>query len=560
MAGECSYEEVKKRLKIAETIIRRDVEELQRMFSPEERLELWEELRRLSRWLVLECGGVFSEDIERRLEGKVRLAQLKIAAAFRREGSYPDIVARFRPEEYEMLETFEALKIIDGLTVEQLVEFIERREGKVYELVKEYYEKQYDALERSWASLIGSLALAIADLYDSRRRKIEEAVVRYMRKRGLTGFIIEIEDAIEKMGRAGRTVVEAEKLLEEASYGEPAEAGAAAGRELEEKLEKLREEIERMERELAEGVRGRLREAVEAELAALRREKEALEAARAALELERSRVEEMERELKRKIEGGGGRLADYSRVEAAEVAMLEKVRFRLEDGFKLYDPLRNREVSGGRWVLERGEGEAGGFAVSIARLVRLGGLIFKRPVAAVEIATVYPPEVARGKVSDRPAELGVVAELVRERLHRDYYTVLIVVSPTGFTEAAKAFVEGGKLPPVASKLVTVYLVDPVEGRLYYNRADEASARNAGLAAPLLREEQVELVYKWLGSGEARREALNASPVRPFLLADRVAEKLGVPTDAVIEAFRRVESEGKGRVVEDEKGVALVIKG
>jgi len=553
--GGCSYEEVKRRFRLVETIVRRDVEDLQRMLSPEERLELWSRLQELSRWLMLECGGVFSEEVERSLEGKLRLAQLKIAAAFRREGSYPDIVARFRPEEYEMLETFEALKVIDGLSVEQLVEFIERREGKVYELVKEYYEKQYDALERSWAPLIGSLAYAIAELYAARRRKLEEAVVAYLRRRGLTGFILEIEEAIDKMGRAGRAVMEAERLLQEAAYGEPPQAGAAPSlRGLEEKIERLEEEIARLERELAESVRGRLREAVEAELEALKREREALEAAKAALELERSKLRE-------KLEGAGkGRLVDMSGVEAAEVAMLEKVRFRLDGGFKLYDPLRQREVSGGRWVLERGEGEAGGFAVSLARLVRLGGLIFRRPVAAVEIATVYPPEVARGEASDRPAGLSVVAELVKERLHRDYYTVLIIVSPTGFTEAAKSFVEGGRLPPVASKLVTVYLVDPGEGKLYYNKADEAAARNAELAAPLLREEQVELVYRWIASGEARKEALKASPVRPFLLAKRVAARLGVPVDAVVEAFRRAEGEGRGRVVESDGDVALMLRG
>ena len=559
MAGECSYEEVKRRFRIVESIVRRDVEDLQRMLSPEERLELWSRLQELSRWLMLDCGGVFSEEVERSLEGRLRLAQLKIAAAFRREGSYPDIVARFRPEEYDMLETFEALKVIDGLSVEQLVEFIERREGKVYELVKEYYEKQYDALERSWAPLIGSLAYAIAELYAARRRKLEDAVVAYLRRRGLTGFILEIEEAVERMGRAGRAVLEAERLLEEASYGEPSEppaSGTPGGGlgEIEERIERLREEMERLERELAEGVGGRLREAIQAELEALRREREALEAARAALELERSRLRE-------KLEGGGhGRLVDMSSVEAAEVAVLEKVRFRLESGFKLYDPLRRREISGGKWVLERGEGEAGSFAVSLARLVRLGGLIFRRPVAAVEVATVYPPEVARGEASDKPAGLSVVADLVRERLHRDYYTVLIVVSPTGFTEAAKAFVEGGRMPPVASKLVTVYLVDPGEGKLYYNRADEAAARNAELAAPLLREEQVELAYRWLRSGEARREALKASPVRPFLLASRVAERLGVPVEAVLEAFKRLEEEGKGRVVDSGGEKALVLRG
>ncbi len=558
MMGECSYEEVKQRFRIVETIVRRDVEDLQRMLSPEKRLELWSRLQDLSEWLMLECGGVFSEEVERSLEGKLRLAQLKIANAFRREGSYPDIVAKFRPEEYEMLETFEALKIIDGLSVDQLVEFIERREGKVYELVKEYYEKQYDALERSWAPLIGSLAYAMAELYASRRRKLEEAVVAYLRRRGLTGFIIEIEEAIEKMGRAGAAITEAEKLLEEAAYGEPSEQGAAAmgeeARQLEEKIARLEEEMSRLERELAESVRGRLREAVEAELEALRREREALEAARAALELEKAKLRE-------KLEGATeGRLVDKSAVEAAEVAMLEKVRFRLERGFKLYDPRRNRTVSGDKWVLERGEGEAGSFMVSLSRLVRLGGLIFKRPVVAVEIATVYPPEVARGDVSSRQAGLGVVTELIRERLHRDYYTLLIIVSPTGFTEAAKAFVEGGKMPPVASKLVTVYLVDPGEGRIYYNRADEAASRNAELATPLLMEEQVELAYKWLSSDEARREALKASPVRPFLLAKQVAGKLGVPVEAVVEAFKRVEGEGRGRVVESGGDTALVLKG
>lgn len=560
---ECGFEELKKRFRIVETIARRDVEELHRMLSTEERVELWNKLRELSKWYMFECSGSLEESVDRYYDGLLRLAQLKIADTFRREGSMPDIVASFRPEEYEVLEAFEAMKVIDGLSEDHIVEFIERREGKVYEVVKEYYEKQFDMLERSWTPLIGSLASVIADLYAERRRKIEEAIVRYIRKRGLTGFILEIEEAMKRLEEAAGVAASARGVAEEAErLLSIVEEGSGVNEsrigEVEERIEELRRRIAELERELEEARSGRLRAAVEAELEALRRErvrleeeKRKIEAVRAALELERSKLREA------LGHEGEGRPAAGEDVEAAEVGFLEKVRLRLEEGFRLFDAIRNRELKPGRWVLERSEGDAGGFRVSLSRLVRYKGLIFKRPEAAVEIAVVYPPEIDEVGVSKKPVGLAAIADLVKERLGRDYYTVLVVVAPTGFTEPAIEFIAGGSMPPYASRTITVYLVDPAAARVYYNEADEAARRNLELAKPLLDEEAVAKVYRWLGTGEARSLAAKASPVRPFLLAGEVARRLGVDRNAVRAAFERMAEEGRARIVEAGGDIALV---
>ncbi|MCE4610767.1 MAG: hypothetical protein F7B17_02205 [Desulfurococcales archaeon] len=567
----CTAEEVERRLKLARAIVGSDLEDLQRMHHESERLEWWNRLYSLSQWFFEECYADLDREVARTYSGLIRLAQLMIAATFRREGSYPDIVSRFREEEYEVIEAFEAFKIFDNLSVDEIVEFIERREGKVYELVKMYYEKQFDVLERSWAPLIGALAHAIAMRYAERRRKIEDAVVAYMRRRGLSGFILEIEDAVKRLreaeelraqgGGALREAEEAIARVEEAlSRGDvrEAERRASVMEEVEARIRELEERLEDLSMRITENVRGQLAEALRAEAEALRaelerlrRERERLEEARAAVELE------LERLRADAGAGGEGRLATSEDV-AALIPMLEKVRLRLDEGFRLYDPLRRSELKPGSWRVERVESPLGDFMVRGYRLVRLEGIIFKKPRTVVEVLAVYPRELSLEKsVSKRPVGLQVVADLLEERVVREYYTVLILVSPTSFDKQALSMVEGGRLPPLASRRVTLYLVDSGAMRVYYNRGDEAAKRNRSLAEPLLMEEAVEKVLQWLSSDEARREALKASPVKPFLLAGDVAERLGVDRNAVKAAFERASEKGLGSVVESRGEVAFV---
>lgn len=567
----CKAETVIERFRIVEGIARRDIEELQRLWSPEERLDVWNRLRSLSKWYLLECSPHLPREADRYYNGLLKLAQLKVAASFRREGSYPDIVKGFTEEEYDVVESFEAMKILDGLEVEDIVRLIERREGRIYQVVKDYYEKQFHMLERSWAPLIGDLAYVIEKLYGRRREKIEEAVIEYVRRKGLSQAILEIEEAVARIREAEEGRLEGERLVDEyrrsrGSLEELIARGRVAEAEevlksLESRMREVESKLERVIESL-EASRGALREALEAESSAVRRELERLRGEREKLERLSAALEIEREKLRRAVRGESkGHASTMSEVKALIAGLSEKVRARLESGVEVLDARRYRRVRLRGWAQEPLREELGDVVAEGYRFVKYEGVIFRRPRVQVEVAVLYrKSRMESGGVDYEAIGLGPVADMVKSRLGSEGYVIMVLASPTGFDEAARSFVEGGRIPPIASRIVTVYLVDPVEQRLYYNRGDEAARANAGIAGPLLEEEEVEKVLAWLVSEEARKRALRASPVRPFLLASEVAEILGVGEGSVVEAFKRLESQGRARVVEVEGRVALLLSG
>ncbi len=219
----------------AELILREDLESLMRTFSTEERIELWNKLKESWRKYLLECAPTLPEDIDKVYRGKFRFAQLLLAATFKFLGEgFEDITKMFSDEEYEILKDFEEFKVIDNLSIDDIVEFIRRREGKVYEVVKKYYEKQYNMLDRSWSHLIGDLAYVFNVRYRNRRRKIEEAVIAYVKRYGLLTTISEIEEAIKRVN-------EASKLKEEVMSKASSAISNLEKLNLEERLRRLEE-------------------------------------------------------------------------------------------------------------------------------------------------------------------------------------------------------------------------------------------------------------------------------------------------------------------------------
>ena len=134
------------------------------------------------------------------------------------------------------------------------------------------------------------------------------------------------------------------------------------------------------------------------------------------------------------------------------------------------------------------------------------------------------------------------------------YTILVISSPTGFTERAIEYTtgEGDRLGLIARN-VTLYLVDPVAGRLYYNPRDRAAAENREIAEPRVPEEKLARVLEYLQGDEARRQALLNSPATPFLTSAWVAEKLGEEPHVVRRAMAILEERGLGRVRAGEDG-------
>ena len=618
-------------LEPAELVLQEDLESLRRFYSEEERVELWNVVRRGYKDFIVKCSTRMRRDDAALVKGKYKLAMLMLAASFRLNGEGQEsIISMFREEEYSILLDFEEFKIFDHLDVDEIVEFIKRREGKVYELVKRYYDKQYGALDARWGPLIGDLVKAIEARYRARRRKIEEAVVEYARRYGLLETVGEIEEAVKRVLEAGefRRRLEEElrrKILEEYRVDEMKErlavleeererllealkriedsalAGASEAKALAVELERVRAEKEKLaemyrevssrlagvERELeearrrlaekeeelrrlAEKYRGRAEavEALNAEAETLRSlverlrgEAEEYKRMLEAVSREKSVLEDRLREVEAALRGEtGGRLVTGEEAVALASAYLERVLYKASPPrgrVLVYDPRRGGVVAVARWdeknVFVHGEG--GGPSTRSLVLVKKRGVVFKRPDVVVEVVVRLHEESYKSKGYDvKPVSLGEVVEIIGPRVERaereDYYQVLVVASPTGFTEKAVEYVAGSEAyRRFASRNTSLYLVDLATGEVYLNRGDKASAENAGLVEPELEEEKIRKVIDYIMSPETLATAMATSHRSPMLLAGEVAKATGVDDQGVVRAaMARLERDGWGRVV------------
>ncbi|MEM1797482.1 MAG: hypothetical protein QXM97_07135, partial [Zestosphaera sp.] len=101
---------------------------------------------------------------------------------------------------------------------------------------------------------------------------------------------------------------------------------------------------------------------------------------------------------------------------------------------------------------------------------------------------------------------------------------------------------------IASRYVTVYLLDLIKGRAYYNYNDPAAKNNSFLANVELPEEQVEKVVNYLLSDEAKLEALKRSPAVRFLSISDISKGTGVSDVGVLRrALSSLEERGLGQV-------------
>ena len=624
--------------RIVEVIFREDLESLSRTFSVEERVELWNELRSAWKKYLMECAPSVPRDIDRITRGKFRFAQLLLAATFKfnNEG-YENITKMFREEEYEILRDFEEFKIFDNLSVDDIVEFIRRREGKVYELVKKYYEKQYNILDRSWASLIGDLAYVFNIRYKDRRKKIEDAVIEYVRRYGLVTTVSEIEDAIRKILEAGelkkkieeevRKKIEIElgmpaleerlKILEEErskllrrlkELEDKYIAEVTSKAELMSELERLRHEKETLleshkvleeklrtvEKELAKATR-ELR-AKEEELVRLRQEYSANRGVMEALQAEIETLRNMVRELSSKAEEYRRLLDRVStekqriesrllEVEAAlrgeseghlitseEARGFEELlihRIMLKVGGKnvtVYDPIKGVRRRIDKWdevlrydltgsytrqELPRGKGVV---------LIKKRGLIFKKKDIVVEAVTLVHHEAYEERGWDaKPVNLAELLDLLSSRVDEaekgNYYHILIVSSPTGFTKKALDYIGGSEFHKnFVAKHITVYLVDPLTGVITRNPADRAAEENEELARLELPEERVRKVMDYMLSREAYSKALQLSPASPFIRLDQIMEATREKPEIIRYALSRLEEQGYGKVKRTPNGI------
>jgi len=588
----CTHDELQELLATANTVLRMDVEELARSFSLEELLEFWNMIKEDYKNYLRRCSVALDRDVDRQIRGMFRLAQLMIAASLRKRGEeLPEITGQFTEQEYEILDILESMKEIEMLSPEDIADLIERREGKVYEIVKTYYEKAFHMLDTQWTTLSANLALALAEKYKERRRKIEEAVIIYMKRRPLNIFIQELEDVIRKALEAGearrsarqkvdlalRSVDELEPII--AGAGSPEEGIRAADQALGtvsrliRELQEERSRLEAKERELSQLLEQyktdeKAREVLESELEALRSRNAELQATLQELtsvveklRAEKAVLEERLAELREGLEGRSeGHLVSSEEARALENAFIERVLAKIGRGAEVYNPVKGekKQVSWSRreFYSLHEEGSPRGKGV---QLQQLQGILRRRKVVVVDAVTVVHRDAYREKGWDsKPARLGEILDLLESRLEeatrQGYYHILAVSSPTGFTEKAKEYVRGGGGSiPFASKHLTLYLIDPVTGEVVYNPRDPAAQANLHLVEPSLPEERIMRVVEYVRSDDARTRAVINSASKPFLLVSDIVEATGEDVETVMRALHRLQEEGVGRLRATDKG-------
>ncbi len=626
MSYKCDPEEY---LVPVKTVLREDLESLARTYTEDERVELWNEIREMWRKYLRECSVQLPEDLDKLVRGKFRFAQLLLAASFRiNNEEYPNITKMFKDEEYKLLERFEEMKILDHLSIDEIVEFIRRKEGKVYEIVMKYYQEQLYMFDTSWAPLIGDLAKIFNQRYRNRRRKIEEAVIEYTKRHGILTVVSEIEEAVKKVLEAGEFK---RKMEEELRRKIEEELGLKA---LEEKLALLEEERERLNRHIRE-LEGKLLEEASskaelvAELERLKSEKSRLvedqeslasklaraeEELKKAMEELRSKEEELRKlaaekshdkavvetltaeaeTLKSLVEKLGAQTEEYrealervktekSLIEARlaelesalrgeseghvvtsedaralEEVLVRRINKKLGDGAIIFDPLskKERKIKWDRieYISIAGEEEPGLPKGKGITLIKRRGIIFRKRDIVVEGISLVHRESYREKGWDsKPVSLSEILDILEARVDQaekgNYYHLLILASPTGFTSKAIEYLNSNEFHRnFTARHVSLYLVDPITGQVIYNKADDAASKNLEIAEPLLPEDKIKKVKDFVLSDEARRIAYTNTSVPPlFIRLDQIASYTKESPDIIRRALSELEAQGIGKV-------------
>ena len=134
------------------------------------------------------------------ISSKFIMAKLLLAAAADANKEDSPLIDKFSQKEISLVEEFEKYRVFDILSIEDAVDKIARKERGFYELIVEYYEKQYSNLDNILESFDIPLHLQVAfrNRYLKRQKKIEKIINKCIKFNliGPTGIIKEIEKTI----------------------------------------------------------------------------------------------------------------------------------------------------------------------------------------------------------------------------------------------------------------------------------------------------------------------------------------------------------------------------
>lgn len=485
-----------------------------------------------------------------------------------------------------VIKTWESdLKIRDHLTyafiivyqarfenvVKAVLKLLEQQPGWLKRLFKEYESALIEsakARKELEEKLKEAFSEEVSGLGD-RLRKLEEENSDLRRRLSELLTMLALTESERKKQDEELSRIRAEYESLRSRYGSLLED---LNRRLDE-VKALREELREKECEL-ERVRAS-REATQAEKLAM--ENEVAQLRRVVSDYEKrirdymlleSRLKELESALRGEVSGN---LVRREEVEYYYEVVAGRARRMLESReVRVFDPRYSDYRTIKRWdaiVRSSSSIDRAANPVSVRSVVftKLAGFLSKKKDLVVEYSVVsHFTDSSHEEFDARPVDTSEFVTFWRERLEEaereGYHHVLVVLSPTGFTDELISRTTGDGDPPtsIASRHTTVYLVDPVKGKVYHNPHDPAAKNNRFLAELELSEEQVERVVDYVSSKEARQEAIKRSPTVSFLTIGDISKATGVTDTLTIRrALSALEEKGLGRV--KRKGNELVFE-
>ena len=243
------WDELSKILSPVDQTLKCDLEELRRK-DERERTDLWNRIATSQNTFNNDYLSVLAPDLRNELSSKFRLARLFLAAALWINNEDSSILDEFNQKELDLVQDFERFNVFDVLTIEEIVQRIARRED-IYELIVDFYQKQYSDLDTLLddPDIQRDLKLAFKNQYKKRLEKIAEGVKAYVGLYGPVIIITQIEKKIwdkikESEGERKRIADELESQIREiSSIFSPASETDSEGQQLNQKLSELVAEL-----------------------------------------------------------------------------------------------------------------------------------------------------------------------------------------------------------------------------------------------------------------------------------------------------------------------------
>ncbi|MEE6210154.1 hypothetical protein U3A55_08310 [Salarchaeum sp. III] len=542
-----------------DAVVSRDLDALAD-WSASERVDRYERLADEEREFVAAFTGPhadFLTDAERaRIRADIVLARLFLAASFDDESRPSPLDSEFSDRELQAVADFDRYKAFDALDPDGVADRIERMDGELYELVRDYHDTQLADLDALLTAddVHRDVMDRLADRYHDRLETVRAGVFAYVESHGLTRAMDEVESAVRATADAAAERRAATEPLDGRVSADDADA-------LDSYVETLNERIERLDdtrRDLdalsvpEDSDAGAVVDAERERLDDARRD---LTAARSRAALERDRrTAATPGETVAPVSASLARVFELDYLGRFDTSMRDADTLVTPDGSVTApaDEAGESAVRDARRFFENRDVDPD--AMPRNRHVRYelgndGVFSFARdPTLVVQVACHASLDAyVDSGFDDRPAGLrdvlDVLAPVVEDAERDDTHYLVAVASPTGWSADARETVTGDTPRSRFGASVSVCLVDLREGALHYDDGDPVVDENSHLFEHGVDDERIDECTA------AVRERVTDPSATHVRLADVAAD--GYADRVVRRAFDRLAADGYGTVVDVE---------